>query len=139
MPSEPPAPPEPAVAEPVAAVSSSATADLGPDLARLRDGWPTIVASVQPAVRAVINECRPMSVEGNVVTLGFPESKGFLKDHAERRRPELEAAIGGFLGRDVSVRSVATNLELVPPAADDLVAEARRIFADDLADVGEVR
>ncbi len=80
-----------------------------------------------------------MGVEGNVVTLGFPESKSFLKDHAERRRPELEAAIGGFLGRDVSVRSVATNLELVPPAADDLVAEARRIFADDLADVGEVR
>ncbi len=128
-------------AEPAAAAThaAAAAADLGPDLARLRDGWPTIVASVQPAVRAVINECRPMGVEGNVVTLGFPESKGFLKDHAERRRPELEAAIGGFLGRDVSVRSVATNLELVPPAADDLVAEARRIFADDLADVGEVR
>ena len=131
---------EPPPADPTAAAAGTATpSDLGPDLARLRDGWPTIVASVQPAVRAVINECRPMGVEGNVVTLGFPESKGFLKDHAERRRPELEDAIGAFLGRDVSVRSVATNLELVPPAADDLVAEARRIFADDLADVGEVR
>jgi DNA polymerase III subunit gamma/tau len=145
-PAEPPAAAEPQAAEPpaaepppAAAASAATPADLGPDLARLRDGWPTIVASVQPAVRAVINECRPMGVEGNVVTLGFPESKGFLKDHAERRRPELEAAIGGFLGREVSVRSVATNLELVPPAADDLVAEARRIFADDLADVGEVR
>jgi DNA polymerase-3 subunit gamma/tau len=136
---EPPAAASAATTEPAAAAASSAAAELGPDLARLRDGWPTIVASVQPAVRAVINECRPMGVEGNVVTLGFPESKAFLKDVAERRRPELEAAIGGFLGRDVAVRTVATNLELVPPAADDLVAEARRIFADDLADVGEVR
>jgi DNA polymerase-3 subunit gamma/tau len=129
--------PDPVPAPAVAATAVSA--EVGPDLARLRDGWPAIVASVQPAVRAVINECRPMGVDGNVVTLGFPESKGFLKDIAERRRPELEAAIGGLLGRDVNVRTVATNLELVPPAADDLVAEARRIFADDLADVGEVR
>ncbi len=148
IPTETPAPAtaEPGTPEPDAAAPTSpgpgaipASADVGPDLARLRDGWPTIIGSVQPAVRAVMKECRPMGVEGNIVTLGFPESMSFLKDHAERRRPELETAIGGFLGRDVSVRSVATNLELVPAAADDLVAEARRIFADDLADVGEVR
>jgi len=35
------------------------------------------------------------------------------------------------------VRCVVANIELAP-AGDDLVAEARRIFADDLADVGEV-
>jgi hypothetical protein len=95
------------------------------------------VASVSPATRAVISECRPLAVEGNIVTLGFPETKGFLKDHAERKRPELESALGRFLGREVTVRSVATNLE-IPAAADDLVAEARRIFGEDLVDIGEV-
>ena len=39
----------------------------------------------------------------------------------------------------VAVRCVVANIELVRrPTPIDLVAEARRIFADDLADVGEV-
>jgi hypothetical protein len=84
-----------------------------------------------------------MAVDGNVVTLGFPEAKGFLKEVAERKRADLETAVGGFLGRTVVVRCVATNLDLVPPMprddeANPLFAEARRIFADELADVGEV-
>ena len=87
----------------------------------------------------MLTECRPIAVDGNVVTLGFPEAKAFLKDHAERRKADVEAAIGGHLGRPVSVRPVATNIEVAPlAAADDLVAEARRIFAEDLVDVGEV-
>jgi hypothetical protein len=40
------------------------------------------------------------------------------------------------------VRCVATNIDVVPAAsdadADYLLNEARRIFADDLVDVGEV-
>ncbi len=131
--------------EPAAAAangSKASTSEAAPgsddDLARLREGWSGIVASVSPSTRAVINECRPMGVDGNIVTLGFPEAKGFLKDVAERKRPELEEAFGRFFGRTVSVRSVATNLELPPTGSDDLVAEARRIFADELADVGEV-
>jgi hypothetical protein len=109
------------------------------DLERLVGDWPDIVRAVGPATRAVLTECRPISVDGNVVTLGFPEAKSFLKDHAERKRPELEAAIGGHLGRAVNVRTVATNIEVAPlVGANDLVAEARRIFADDLADVVEI-
>ena len=115
----------------------------GSDLAKLLVRWPELVASVRPATRAVITECRPLSIEGNIVTLGFPEAKAFLKDHAERRRPDLEAAVGEFLGRPVTVRCVATNLDLVPPLPADqdaafLLTEARRIFAEDLVDVGEV-
>jgi hypothetical protein len=84
-----------------------------------------------------------MAVDGDVVTLGFPEAKAFLKDVAERKRPDLEAAVGGFLGRAVAVRCVATNLDLVPPppgddGTDPMWTEARRIFGDDLADIGEV-
>jgi hypothetical protein len=130
---EPPAPAEP-VAVPVGTGPSG-----DPELDRLVGDWAGIVKSVSPATRAVLAECRPIAVEGNVVTLGFPEAKGFLKDHAERKRADLEAAIGGHLGRAVSVRAVATNLEFATAGpTDDLVAEARRIFADDLVDVGEV-
>jgi DNA polymerase-3 subunit gamma/tau len=112
---------------------------VGHELDRLVSDWPAIVGSVRPATRAVLTECRPIAVDGNVVTLGFPEAKAFLKDHAERRRAEVEAVVGGHLGRDVSVRSVATNIEVAPlVAADDLVAEARRIFGEDLVDVAEV-
>ena len=122
----------PEVPPPDAAVS-------GDDLARLQDHWPEIVASVGPATKAVITECRPMAVDGNVVTLGFPETRAFLKDQAERKRPELEAAFGAFLGRPVAVRAVATNIEIPPPMApDEVIAEAGRIFADMRVDVGEV-
>jgi hypothetical protein len=38
----------------------------------------------------------------------------------------------------VTVRCVVANVELPPAVSDDLVAEARRIFAEELADVGEV-
>jgi len=114
-----------------------------PDLDRLVASWPAIVTSVRPATRAVITECRPMSVDGNVVTLGFPEAKAFLKDIADRKRGDLEEAVGGFLGRAVSVRCVATNIDLVAPLATDdeagrIFAEAKRIFEDDLVDIGEV-
>ena len=112
---------------------------MGDDLDRLLEGWPEIVKAVSPATRAVLTECRPIGVEGNVVTLGFPEAKGFLKDHAERRRQDVETAVGGLLGRPISVRTVATNIEVAPlGAADDLVAEARRIFGEDLVDVAEI-
>jgi DNA polymerase-3 subunit gamma/tau len=112
---------------------------VGDDLDRLLDRWPEIVKAVSPATRAVLTECRPIGIDGNVVTLGFPEAKSFLKDHAERRRQDVEAAVGELLGRPVSVRTVATNIEVAPmSAADDLVAEARRIFGDDLVDVAEI-
>ena len=142
-PEPPAAEPEPPAADAGAAAEPPAAAPQGSDLDRLLTNWAEIVTSVRPATRAVITECRPMSVDGNVVTLGFPEAKAFLKDVAERKRADLEAAVGGFLGRPVSVRCVATNIDLVPAASGDdeagrIFAEAKRIFEDDLVDVGEV-
>jgi DNA polymerase-3 subunit gamma/tau len=127
---EPPPPPTP---------PTPVTVGVGDDLDRLVRDWPDIVRSVRPATRAVLTECRPIAVDGNVVTLGFPEAKAFLKDHAERRRQDVEEAVGSHLGREVSVRSVATNIEVAPiVAADDLVAEAKRIFGEDLVEVAEI-
>jgi DNA polymerase-3 subunit gamma/tau len=137
------APPAP---EPAAAGTPVMAADGTDDLDRLRHGWPSIVSTITDrnrAVKPLITACRPIGVEGNVVTLGFPEEQGFLKDVADRRRPLLEACIGEYLGRDVGVRCVATNLDLLPalPADEEaahILAEANRIFAEDRLDVPEV-
>jgi DNA polymerase III subunit gamma/tau len=148
--------PEPAEPASTEAPAAPLDATSGPDaqpatpgggdaLERLRGQWPEIVEHISrhPPTKPLIAACRPISVEGNVVTLGFPEGQAFLRDVAERRRANLEEGIGHFLGRAVAVRCVATNLDLIPPVPGDedaarLMAEARRIFADDLADVGEV-
>ena len=116
-----------------------------PGLDELRAQWADIVADISqnPPAKPLIAACRPISVDGNVVTLGFPEGQAFLRDALERRRPLLEEGIGRHLGRAVAVRCVATNLDLIPPppgddATDPMWTEARRIFGDDLADIGEV-
>jgi len=137
----PTTPPDPAPAVAAAPITAGGSEALD----RLRELWPEIVAhiSLHPPTKPLIAACRPISVDGNIVTLGFPEGQAFLKDVAERRRANLEEGIGQFLGRAVIVRCVATNLELVPPVAaegdpDFVMAEARRIFGEDLVDVGEV-
>jgi DNA polymerase-3 subunit gamma/tau len=133
---------EPAPAEPAPAPAATAAAPSGA-LEELLAAWPAIVAKVSqhPPTKPLIVACRPVAVEGNVVTLGFPEEQAFLKDVAERKKSIIEDGIGESLGRAVSVRCVVANVELAAPgAAGDayLMAEARRIFADDLVDVGEI-
>jgi hypothetical protein len=115
------------------------------DLAVLRDRWSDVVlrVSASPPVKPLIVECRPVSVEDNTVTLGFPESKAFLKDLLEKRRPILEEHIGAVLGRSVAVRCVATNIDVLPDLPSDeeaawILAEARRIFGEEGADPAEV-
>jgi DNA polymerase III subunit gamma/tau len=149
--SEPAVQSAPAVEESAPAVASappapSAESD-GP-LQELLAAWPSIVAVISrnPANRPLIGACRPVEVRDATIVLGFPESQGFLRDIAERKRSMLEEGIGQVLGRAVAVKCVATNIELVEPVAalatagtgDDLVAQARRIFEDDLLDVAEV-
>ncbi len=146
---EPP-PPEPTSAEPprVAATPAPTPAPpatpIGetrdPALAELLAVWPAIVArlSENPPTKPLITKCRPVAFEGSIVTLGFPEEQAFLKDAAERRKGTIEAGIGSVLGRDVGVRCIVANVEIAEADAGFVLAEARRIFADDLIDVGEV-
>jgi DNA polymerase-3 subunit gamma/tau len=115
------------------------------DLAVLHDRWPEIVAriSAHPPTKPLIVVCRPITVENNVVTLGFPEDKAFLRQVAERRKGVLEENISAVLGRTVAVRCVATNIDVVPdlPTDDEaawILAEARRIFGEEGADPAEV-
>ncbi len=107
-------------------------------LDELMAAWPDIVARVSehPPTKPLILKCRPVAIDGNIVTLGFPEEQAFLKDVAERRKGVIEQGISERLGRSVAVRCVVANIELAAEA--DLFSEAKRIFADDLVDIGEV-
>ncbi len=116
----------------------------GPTLAVLLERWAEIVEviSKNPPTRPLIVACRPVSVEGSVVTLGFPEAQSFFKDVAERRRAVLEEGVSRVLGTPVSVRCVAANVEVAPlpddPDSDRLLSEFKRIYGDEAADVGDV-
>ena len=136
--SSPSGPPTPAAAPPA---SRSRT---GPTLQLLLERWAEIVEviSKSPSAKPLIVACRPVGVDGAVVTLGFPEAQSFFKDVAERRRPILEDGVSRVLGMSVSVRCVAANVEFsaLPEDTDGtrLLSEFRRIYGDDIVDVGDV-
>jgi len=163
----PPAPPplratpaaEPAVGEPADHAAAASTGSQQPPaagptagpasddaLAELRRRWPEIVTLISrhPPTKPLIEACRPIAVDGAIVTLGFPESQLFLRDVADRRRATLEDGVGRVLGRPVSVRCVATNLELEAAAAPDpesaaVLRAARDVWGDELVEIPEVR
>ncbi len=125
-------------------VASPAPVPAG-DLGVLHQRWGEIVEriSAHPPTKPLIVVCRPVSADGGIVTLGFPEDKAFLRAVAERRRPVLEEVFSDVLGRPVAVRCVATNLDVLPALPSDaeaawLLSEAKRIFGDDAAEAEEV-
>ncbi|HUP83672.1 MAG TPA: DNA polymerase III subunit gamma/tau [Candidatus Limnocylindria bacterium] len=133
---------------PVQSVPSSPapSAPVDDALAELLAAWPQVVERISrnPADRPLISACRPVEVSGATIVLGFPESQAFMRDIATRKQRKLEEGIGEVLGRAVAVRCVATNIELIQQeltaasGSEDLVTQARKIFADDLVDVAEV-
>jgi DNA polymerase-3 subunit gamma/tau len=135
----PPSPPEAPAPGPADAAPAADA------LGEIRERWPEIVALVSrhPPTKPLIEACRPIAVDGAIVTLGFPESQLFLRDVADRRRSTLEDGLGRVLGRPVTVRCVATNLEpeLPPPDAEGaaVLQAARDVWGDDLVEIPEVR
>jgi DNA polymerase III subunit gamma/tau len=142
-PSSPPAPsapPERAAPQ----ETPPARSRTGPTLQLLLERWAEIVEviSKSPPTRPLIVACRPVGVDGNVVTLGFPEAQSFFKDVAERRRAIIEDGVSRVLGIPVSVRCVAANVEVAPlpedPDSTRLLNEFKRIYGDDAVDVSDV-
>ena len=107
---EPPAPPPPTPTAP-ATTATATRHGQDPDLDALLAAWPAIVdrLSQHPPTKPLILKCRPVAVDGAIVTLGFPEEQAFLKEQAERRRPGIEAGIAEVIGHPVTVRCVATS------------------------------
>ena len=119
--------------------TSAASVDIG----SIRDAWPRIVAAIasNPANRPIVTMCRPVEFRDGFLMLGFPEDQAFMRDIAERKRKVLEDGIAAVVGRPVAVRCVVTNLELVEPVDSgegDLLAQARRIFDEELAGVEDI-
>jgi DNA polymerase-3 subunit gamma/tau len=151
-PSAPPSPRPAAATPPAPATSAPAPVPAaqqpktrtGPTLQTLLERWAEIVEviSKSPPTKPLIVACRPVGVEGSVVTLGFPEAQSFFKDVAERRKAILEDGVSRVLGMPVSVRCVAANVEVSPLPADPdsarLLNEFRRIYGDDVVDVKDV-
>lgn len=159
---EPPAPepaPEPAGREPAATPESDPPAPEAPvpalaaetvpgdstelSLDRVVAAWPDIVTllSRQPAIKQLIITCRPVALDGSIVTLGYPEEQAFLREIAERKKAGIEAGMREVIGHDVGVRCVVANIEVPsPPEGDEgfLLSEAKRIFGDDLVDAPDV-
>ena len=116
------------------------------DLEELDRAWPDIVADLSkspptqaahrglPADRGRRQRRHPRLPRGPVVPQGRRRAAA-----ARRSR----TGIGRAPRADVAVRLVATNLDLRPPAGSTttptrVLDAARRIFADDLVDAGEV-
>jgi DNA polymerase III subunit gamma/tau len=129
---------------PTVPAEPTAPAGTGPTLQSLLDRWAEVVevVSKSPPTKPLILACRPISLEGRVVTLGFPEAQSFLKDVAERRKSVLEDGVGRVLGVPVSVRCVAANVEVAPLGKDAdgarLLTEFKRIYADDIVEVDNI-
>ncbi len=145
--SDTPSGPPTAAAEPPSGEAdppSDAANGTGLSLDRIVEAWPDIVGrlSQKPAIKQLILTCRPIAIDGSVITLGYPEEQAFLREIAERKRSDIEAGIREVIGHDVGIRCVVANIELPPqPVVGDdgfLLAEAKRIFGDDLVDVAGV-
>ena len=139
-----PAVPPPADTQEPADATAPATNGTDLSLDRIVAAWPDIVTALsrQPVIKPLILMCRPVALDGVIVTLGFPEEQAFLREIAERKKAGIEAGIREVIGTDIGVRCIVANIEVPAPSAggDDgfLMAEARRIFGDDLADVVEI-
>jgi DNA polymerase III subunit gamma/tau len=94
----------PAVAPPAPAAPPTGPPVL--DIDQLRTLWPAVAQAVSEEngmLGAVLGDAKPVSVEGERLTLAFPESASFAKKKAEQGRQLLERALHGLTGRNVVV------------------------------------
>ncbi|HEX2141636.1 MAG TPA: DNA polymerase III subunit gamma/tau [Candidatus Limnocylindria bacterium] len=136
--------PEP---EPVAATPGER-----PEVAELRARWGEVVQKAAPAIKPLLSDCRPVSVDGARLTLAFPEERAFMREKARTRAPAIEQLLAQVLGGAWAIDCVASNVELEPlSVAQAVVADPSdadgqalldgvlRITGGELVDVPEVR
>ena len=95
----------PAVGEPLGAAEP--TAAPAHDIERLQALWPAVAEALREreafVVAALLGEARPIALDGDRLTVRFPEDAVFKKRQAEANRGIVEEAIGALTGRPVTV------------------------------------
>ncbi len=128
---EPEPEPQPA---PEAAPQNTPTPVL--DIDQLRTLWPAVAEAVREEngmLGAVLGDARPVSVEGNRLTLAFPASASFAKKKAEQGRQLVERALHGIAGPGVVVAyeltEDATATEPVTLSEEELIERLKSELA----------
>jgi hypothetical protein len=133
----------PAVGEPLGAAEP--TAAPAHDIERLQALWPAVAEALREreafVVAALLGEARPIALDGDRLTVRFPEDAVFKKRQAEANRGIVEEAIGALTGRPVTVvyelsggaaqdeASVLSDEELLARLREDF--GATEVFDDD--------
>jgi DNA polymerase III subunit gamma/tau len=133
----------PAVGEPVGDAEPAAAPEH--HLERLQALWPAVADALREreafVVAALLGEARPVALDGDRLTVRFPEDAVFKKRQAEANRVIVEEAIGALTGRPVTVvyelsggaaqdeASVLSDEELLARLREDF--GATEVFDDD--------
>ena len=95
-----------AVTEPDRDQLEEPTAAPAPDLDRLQALWPAVADAVRERnamVGALLADARPIALEGDRMTVAFPEEAVFKKKKAEGNRELVQGALRGLTGRTLSI------------------------------------
>ena len=109
-------------------VSTPPTVQLGTVASKWKD-----VASasrrIHPSLQALVNSCKPFSIEGDVLTLAFEHETPRSKAESDSNRQGIERAIHDVLGVPLKVRCIVGNADAALPDVDSngVVAEAMRL------------
>ncbi|MBA2439068.1 MAG: hypothetical protein H0V50_00150, partial [Thermoleophilaceae bacterium] len=88
------------------AAESAPAAPQALDLDRVKGLWSAVadaVAEQNAMVAALFSEAVPTALEGDRLTVGFPEQAAFSKKKAEANRDLLQGALRSLTGRGLSV------------------------------------
>jgi DNA polymerase-3 subunit gamma/tau len=130
------------VREPVATYDGLAPGDGSLTPETLRSRWSELLDALRPrnlSLEALMRSCEPVSVEGDVIVLGFSHNFHRSKVEEDQNKQTVEEVLSGLMGQRCRVRCVLAQQERVagtsqrstsgsvggeaPPAAEQIIAE----------------
>jgi DNA polymerase III subunit gamma/tau len=106
------------------------------DLERVETLWPAVAEAVREQngmVGALLSDARPTALEGDRLTVAFPEEAVFKKKKAEGNRELVQGALRGLTGRTLSI---AYELSGPSPAAEPVVLSEEELIERLRAELG---
>jgi len=125
------APPPPPVTPPSPSAKPQPGSEVG--LSQVNARWADIVAACGRSQRnlpALLQWCKPVSVDGEVLVLGFQNEVLLSKTNTDQHRQLIESAIQQVLGKQLKVRCALNSAqadELPDVSSNGPVAEAIRL------------